>query len=168
MHYNMACHKYFLIWFSYTIQTVQKFQFQFSYSWAVQNYLRKWSVYHEKFWLKFRIHAKFRAKQFIYYEWMCNFVQNWFSIDTKIMRKFVQKSHFLQNHATGAQENWLFRGNPSIEWAPPPCTTGWYKDWVCTLHSGYWFKPAAYSLQAGYLAPGYSRVTLIGQTCKHI
>ena len=47
---------------------------------------------------------------------------------------------------------------------PPPYTTSWYKDWVCTLHSGYWFKPAAYSLQAGYLAPGYSRVTLIGQT----
>ena len=122
----------------------------------------------KKFWLKFRIHAKFRAKQFIYYEWMCNFVQNWFSIDTKIMRKFVQKSHFLQNHATVAQENWLFCGHPSIELPPPPYTTSWYKDWVCTLHSGYWFKPAAYSLQAGYLAPGYSRVTLIGQTCKHI
>ena len=84
------------------------------------------------------------------------------------MQNFVQKSHFLQNHATVAQENWLFCGNPSIEWAPPPYTTSWYKDWVCTLHSGYWFKPAAYSLQAGYLAPGYSRVTLIGQTCKHI
>jgi len=32
------------------------------------------------------------------------FVQNWFRIDTKMMRNFVQKSHFLQNHTSVAQE----------------------------------------------------------------
>ena len=43
---------------------------------------------------------------------MRNLVQNWFCIDTKIMRNFVQKSNFVQNHETAAQENQLFRGNP--------------------------------------------------------
>ena len=43
---------------------------------------------------------------------MCIFVQNWFRIDTKMMRNFEVKSHFVQNHATVAQENWLFCGNP--------------------------------------------------------
>ena len=42
-----------------------------------------------------------------------NFVQNWFRIDTKMMRNFVQKKHFVQNHETIAQENRLFRGNPT-------------------------------------------------------
>ena len=45
---------------------------------------------------------------------MRNFVQNWCRIDTKIMRNFVQKSHFVQNHETVAQENQLFRGNPTF------------------------------------------------------
>ena len=65
--------------------------------------------YHEIFWLKFRIHAKFRVKKIIYFEWMRNFVKNCFRIDTKMMQNFVQKkSHFVQKHETVAQENWLF------------------------------------------------------------
>ena len=38
---------------------------------------------------------------------MRNFVQNWFRIDTKMMRNFVQKNHLVQNHETVAQENQL-------------------------------------------------------------
>jgi len=38
---------------------------------------------------------------------MRNFVQNWFRIDTKMMRNFVQ------NHETDAYENRVFRGNPT-------------------------------------------------------
>ena len=70
---------------------------------------------------------------------MRNFVQNWFRIDTKMIRNFVQKksfrkknakllrkriccfvetlssiqkSHFVKKRETVAQENLLFRGNP--------------------------------------------------------
>ena len=39
---------------------------------------------------------------------MRNFVQNWFRIDTKLMRNVVQK------RKTVLQENLLFRGNPYI------------------------------------------------------
>ena len=70
---------------------------QFFYSWA----------------LNFLFMRNFVQKKIIYFEWMRNFVQNWFRIDKKMMRNFVQKSHFVQNHETVAQENWLFRGNPS-------------------------------------------------------
>ena len=35
---------------------------------------------------------------------MRNFVQSWFCIDTKMMRNCVQKSHFVENHATVAQD----------------------------------------------------------------
>ena len=43
---------------------------------------------------------------------MRNFVPNWFRIDTKRMRNFVQKSPFVQNHETVAKENQLFGRNP--------------------------------------------------------
>ena len=33
-------------------------------------------------------------------------------VDTKMMRNFVQTSHFVQKRETVAQENLLFRGNP--------------------------------------------------------
>ena len=44
---------------------------------------------------------------------MRNFVQSWFRVEMKMMRNFVKKSHFLQNHATVAQANLLFRGHPN-------------------------------------------------------
>ena len=48
----------------------------------------------------------------IYFELMRNFVPNWFRMDTKMMRNFVQKSPFVQNHETVAKENQLFGRNP--------------------------------------------------------
>ena len=57
-----------------------------------------------KFWLKFRIHAKGRQKKPIYCELMRNFVQNWCCIVTKKIAEF---------RATAAQKNWLFCGNPT-------------------------------------------------------
>ena len=44
---------------------------------------------------------------------MRNFVKSWFRIDTKVIRNFVQKSHFAQKGEPVAQENLLFRGNPT-------------------------------------------------------
>ena len=46
---------------------------------------------------------------------MRNFVQKWFCIDTKLMRNFVQKSHFVQKHETVAQENLLFCVNSRFD-----------------------------------------------------
>ena len=42
-----------------------------------------------------------------------HFMQTWFRIDTKMMRNFVQKSHFVQKRETEAQQHLLFRGNPT-------------------------------------------------------
>ena len=47
----------------------------------------------------------FEQKIFFYFERIHNFVQNWFRLNTKVMRNFVQKSPFVQNHLTAAQEN---------------------------------------------------------------
>ena len=33
-------------------------------------------------------------KKIIYFKWTCNFVQNWFRIDTKMMQNFVHKKSF--------------------------------------------------------------------------
>ena len=80
----MACNKYYLILYSYNTNTaIQKFQFFVFMGNIMKN-----------FWLKFRIYAKFRAKIIIYFEWMRNFVQNCFRIDTKMTRNFVQKKSF--------------------------------------------------------------------------
>ena len=112
---TMACNNYYLISFPCTL-LYKNFNFRIHGHCKITCKNDLYSCeYHEKiFWLKFRIHAKFRARKFIYFEWMRNFVQNWFRIDTKMMRNFAQKSYFVQNHATVAQENWLFRGNPTI------------------------------------------------------
>ena len=83
----MACYTYYSTLYSCAI--LQHKISNFSYSWAL---------------LKLSIHAKFRAKKLF----MHNFGQNWFRIDTKMMRNLVQ------NHETVAQENLLFRGNPSF------------------------------------------------------
>ena len=57
----MACNKYYLILYSCAI--LQHKNSKFLYPWALQN----WPVFKrnimKKFWLKFRNHAKFRAKK---------------------------------------------------------------------------------------------------------
>ena len=63
----MACNKYYLILYSYAI--LQHKNSNFSHS----NDLYSCAIFWKKIWLKFRIHAKFRAKN-IYFEWMRNFV----------------------------------------------------------------------------------------------
>ena len=35
------------------------------------------------------------VKKIIQFEWIRNFVQNWFCINTKMMRNFMQKSHLM-------------------------------------------------------------------------
>ena len=111
--YLLACNKYYLISFSCTILLFTNFNF--SYSWALQYYMQKWPVFMcnimKKFLLNFCNHVKLCVKKIINFEWMHNFVQNWFRIDTKMMPNFMQKSHFVENHATVVQENWLFHGN---------------------------------------------------------
>ena len=57
------------------------------------------------FCLKFYIQVNFVQKKIIFSR---NFVQNWFRIDTKLMRNFVQKLETL------VKENLLFRGNPKF------------------------------------------------------
>ena len=67
----------------------------------------------KKFWLKFRIHAKFRAKK--------SFISNEFAISCKtgfvLIRKWCgiscQKKSFRAKPPNCCQKNWLFRGNPS-------------------------------------------------------
>ena len=90
--------------------------FKFLFSSAFQNYMQKWPIFMQISWkksdLNFLFMSNFVQKKIIYFEWMCNFVQNWFHIDTQMMQNFMQKSHFMQNHGTDAQENWVFWGNP--------------------------------------------------------
>ena len=56
--------------------------------------------------------AQFRAKLLKNADLNFIFVQNWFRVDTKLMRNFMQKE-VLQKRETFAQENLLFRGTPS-------------------------------------------------------
>mgnify|MGYP006921026247 CR=1 FL=1 len=93
----MACNKYYLISYSCTI--LQYKNFNFSYSWALYNYMQKWPVFMRNIMqnhhdLNFVFMRNFVQKKIIYFEWMRNFVQNWFRIDTKMMRNFVQKKSF--------------------------------------------------------------------------
>ena len=53
------------------------------------------------------LYAISRKNYDLNFAFMRNFVQNWFRIDTKMMRNFVQKNHLVQNHETVAQENQL-------------------------------------------------------------
>ena len=65
--------------------------------------------YHEIFWLKFLIHAKFRVKKNYLLRMNAQFraklFSYWYENDAKFRAK---KSHFVQKHETVAQENWLF------------------------------------------------------------
>ena len=47
----------------------------------------------KKFGHKFCINAKFRVKKYLF-RMNAKFVQNWFRIDTKMMRNFVQNKSF--------------------------------------------------------------------------
>ncbi len=70
--------------------------------------MQKWSVFmqisRKNSDLNFVLMRIFLQKNYLF-RMNAHFVQNWFRIDMKMMRKFVQKSHFVQNHATVAQEN---------------------------------------------------------------
>ena len=61
----MASNKYYLILYSWS--TLQNKDSNFSYSWALHNYMKNWpvvmrNIMKKKIWLKLRIHAKFCAK----------------------------------------------------------------------------------------------------------
>ena len=86
--------------------------FNFSYSWVLKNYMQKWSVFMQISWKNSDLN--FLQKN-VYFEWICNFVQNLFGIDMKMMQNFVQKKSFCAKSCNFAQENWLFRGNPNQE-----------------------------------------------------
>jgi len=114
--YLMACNKYYLISFSCTILLFTNFNF--SYSWALRNYMQKWPVFMRISWknsdLNFVFMQNFvQKKLFISNECAISFktgfvlIRKWCEISCK-------KSHFVQNHATVVQENWLSRGNPTL------------------------------------------------------
>ena len=86
------------------------FHYQFCHLlWYCKNDL--YCEYHENILTLISYSRKISCKKNINFEWMPNFVQNLFRIDTKMMWNYMQKSHFVLNHATVAHANWLFRGN---------------------------------------------------------
>ena len=85
MHYtsiNMdnlyGVQQYYLILYSCSI--LQHENSNLSYSWALHNYMQKFMRnIMKKFWLRFRIHGKFRAKQlFISNEFRAKLVSYWY------------------------------------------------------------------------------------------
>ena len=110
----MACNKYYLILFSCTLLLYIIFKFLFLS--AFQNYMQKWPIFMQISWKKSDSNFLFmwnfvQKKLFILNECavLCKtgfiLIRKWCGISCK-------KSHFVQNHGTVAQENWVFWGNP--------------------------------------------------------
>ena len=115
MHYGM---QQILLNFVFMHNTaVQKFQF-FVFMGIVQLHAKMTCIhaqFHEKFWLKFRIRAKFRAKKKLFISNECAILcKTGFVLIRKWCGISCKKSHFVQNHETVAQENRLFCGNLSF------------------------------------------------------
>ena len=127
----MACNKYYLISYSCTI--LQYKNFNFSYSWALYNYMQKWPVFMRNIMknsdLNFVFMRNFVQKKI--------FISNECAISCKtgfvLIRKWCgiscKKSHFVQNHETVAQENRLFRGNPTLNAFTNICFAMNYSGW---------------------------------------
>ena len=92
MHYGM---QQILLNFVFMHNTaVQKFQF-FVFMGIVQLHAKMTCIhaqYHEKFWLKFRIHAKFRAKKYLFRmnaQFRAKLVSYWYENDAGFRAKKV-------------------------------------------------------------------------------